>query len=29
VPIRTLVMEELERLPVFCKELAQGHYPVC
>jgi len=28
-PIRTLVKEELGRLPVFCQELAQGRYPIC
>lgn len=28
-PIRSLVREELERIPAFCDELAQGQYPVC
>ena len=28
-PIRQVVREELERLPLFCEELAQGRYPVC
>ncbi len=27
-PIREMVQEELERMPVFCDELAQGRYPV-
>lgn len=27
-PIRQMVQEELERMPVFCDELAQGRYPV-
>jgi S-adenosylmethionine synthetase len=28
-PIRALVNEELSRMPAFCRELAQGLYPVC
>lgn len=28
-PIRQVVKRELERMPVFCQELAQGCYPVC
>lgn len=28
-PIRRVVQGELERMPVFCEELAQGRYPVC
>lgn len=28
-PIRHLVKEELARMPVFCKELAEGRYPIC
>lgn len=28
-PIRQAVEEELARMPVFCKELAQGRYPIC
>lgn len=28
-PIRQMVKEELVRMPVFCKELAEGRYPVC
>ncbi len=28
-PIRQVVKEELERMPLFCQDLAQGRYPVC
>ncbi|MFQ5989530.1 MAG: methionine adenosyltransferase [Candidatus Methylomirabilales bacterium] len=28
-PICKLVKEELERMPLFCEELAQGRYPIC
>lgn len=28
-PIRRLVKDELDRMAVFCDELAQGRYPVC
>lgn len=28
-PIRQLVQKELERMPVFCQELAEGRYPIC
>jgi S-adenosylmethionine synthetase len=27
-PIRRVMKEELERMPSFCNELAQGRYPV-
>ena len=27
--ICTVVQEELERMPLFCEELAQGRYPIC
>lgn len=28
-PIRQVVREELERMPLFCEELAQGRYSIC
>jgi S-adenosylmethionine synthetase len=28
-PVRQIVSRELERMPEFCKELAQGKYPIC
>lgn len=28
-PIRKIVSEELVRMPIFCKELAEGRYPIC
>lgn len=28
-PIHELVAQSLERLPVLCQELAEGHHPVC
>jgi S-adenosylmethionine synthetase len=28
-PVRELVNRELDRMPVFCSELAQGKYPIC
>lgn len=28
-PIRQVVRQELERMPVFCEELAQGRYSIC
>ncbi|MFQ5847924.1 MAG: methionine adenosyltransferase [Candidatus Methylomirabilales bacterium] len=28
-PIQRVVKEALARMPVFCEELARGHYPIC
>jgi len=28
-PIRRIMVRELERMPSFCQELAQGRYPIC
>jgi S-adenosylmethionine synthetase len=28
-PVRELVNRELDRMPAFCSELAQGRYPIC
>lgn len=28
-PIKNLVKDELARIPAFCRELAEGRYPVC
>ena len=28
-PIRQIVTRELERVPVFCRELAMGEYSIC
>lgn len=28
-PVRQIVSREFERMPEFCKELAQGKYPIC
>lgn len=27
--VRNMVMEELARMPIFCRELTEGRYPIC